>query len=222
MKAKKIGVFFGCGLLVLCTASGLSAQERYEVTITNLTRGQVITPPVVYSDNGTYILFQEGESVRPVVSTLAETGNPAPLVAKLKTVERVSAIAVGEGVILPGQSVILELEAGAFSPYFTALGMLAQTNDAFFGIQHARLPQAESRVDYFAPAYDAGSEGNNEMSAFVPGPPFGGTLRDTENAEGFLHIHSGIYGKGEVAPAMYDWRNPVVKITVVRMNETPR
>ena len=48
-----------------------------------------------------------------------------------------------------------------------------------------------------AAAYDAGSEYNSEDCAFIPGPPFGnGGVRDTDGAEGYVQILSGIHGIG--------------------------
>jgi hypothetical protein len=40
------------------------------------------------------------------------------------------------------------------------------------------------------------------------------------NGEGFIHVHAGIHGiggPGGLDPATYDWRNPVVELTIVRI-----
>jgi hypothetical protein len=34
--------------------------------------------------------------------------------------------------------------------------------------------------------------------------------------EGFVHIHPGIHGIGDLIPAQRDWRNPVAKISIER------
>jgi len=34
--------------------------------------------------------------------------------------------------------------------------------------------------------------------------------------EGFVHIHAGIHGIGDLLPARYDWRNPVAKVVIQR------
>jgi hypothetical protein len=71
-------------------------------------------------------------------------------------------------------------------------------------------------IVYLSPAYDAGSETNNEDGNFIPGPPFGnGGVRDTGSAEGYVHIHSGVHGIADLAPEMYDWENPVAKIEII-------
>ena len=79
--------------------------------------------------------------------------------------------------------------------------------------------RGESRsVTLRSPAYDAGSEENNEDGAFIPGPPFGSlNVRATAGAEGFVHIHRGVQGVADLAPETYDWRNPTAEIRVTRV-----
>jgi hypothetical protein len=35
--------------------------------------------------------------------------------------------------------------------------------------------------------------------------------------EGYVHIHAGIHGVGDLEPGMRDWRNPVARITIRRV-----
>jgi hypothetical protein len=38
--------------------------------------------------------------------------------------------------------------------------------------------------------------------------------------EGYVHIHTGIHGIGDLlTAAMYDWRNPVAEITIRRTKD---
>lgn len=72
---------------------------------------------------------------------------------------------------------------------------------------------------YYALAYDAGSKENNELCPFIPGPACAGAgagVRAPAGAEGFVYVHSGIQGVGDLGPEN-DWRNPVAKISVVRI-----
>ncbi len=207
----------GLCVAVLGVSTYAQAQATYQVTITNLTRGQVITPPVLLSHGSDFELFTEGMPARGRLVTLAESGSPDHLAEKFQNHPQVFDFVAGSNVIFPGNSLTLELSADSSHPYFTAVGMLAQTNDAFFGLNSALLPE-DGEMVFFAPALDAGSEANNENSAYIPGPPFGGSERSAANSENFVHIHAGIQGIGDLAPETYDWRNPVVKITVVRTN----
>jgi len=54
-------------------AGSLTTEVRYQVTITNLTRGQVITPPLVFSHISSLAIFVEGEHPRTALTMLAHT-----------------------------------------------------------------------------------------------------------------------------------------------------
>ena len=121
---------------------------------------------------------------------------------------------------LPGASrtVIIESDGG----YLSAAAMLIATNDAFYGVRGVKLPEAGSSITVYAPAYDAGSEENNERSGDVPLTNLGNSRDIGTNAgdgEGFIHIHPGIFGVGQLKPVVYDWKNPVAVITI--KNITP-
>ncbi|MEZ5126168.1 MAG: hypothetical protein R2826_07965 [Thermoleophilia bacterium] len=53
-------------------------------------------------------------------------------------------------------------------------------------------------------APDAGTEVGSELAAYVPGPPFGGTLRDETHDR--IEHHDGISGIGDADPAVFGWR----------------
>jgi hypothetical protein len=100
-------------------------------------------------------------------------------------------------------------------------GMLVSTNDAFVGLDGYTLPFGlfnslkDTSID--APAFDAGSEANTESCAHIPGPPCGSPgVRVTDGAEGFVHVHRGIQGVGELDASTKDWRNPVARISIER------
>jgi hypothetical protein len=94
--------------------------------------------------------------------------------------------------------------------------MLALTNDAFAAVRGLELPgRVGAKVSVRVVAYDAGSEANLETKKTVPG--LGGMDRAPQGSEGFIHIHRGIHGGGHLDPAVHDWRNPVVDLTVERI-----
>ena len=68
------------------------------------------------------------------------------------------------------------------------------------------------------PGLDAGSEENNELCESIPGPGCAnvtaGNIRSF-NGEGFVHVHRGFFGIGDLLPQQqYDWRNPMVRVVV--------
>jgi len=211
-------------LMMLLVASALladaaRAQEgaRYEVRITNLTRGQVITPPVVASHTEGFELFPLGAPAIPALAMLAEDGVVNPLLTHLSAQPEVfEAVAAAEP-LPPGASVTVVLTAPGRFRRITAVGMLATSNDAFFGVRGAAVPR-HGATAHTALAYDAGSEANSESCAFIPGPPCGNALvRDTAGAEGYVHVHAGIHGIGDLVPSAHDWRNPVAEVSVRRL-----
>jgi len=210
-------------LVTLMLASGLSFadQERrgrnYEVTITNLTRGQVFSPPIVMSHDGNFRLFTLGAPASEQLYPLAEDGDTETLTAHIATLPSVFEYAVAESALAPGDSVTLEITTRGPYRFISAAGMLVTTNDAFFAFRDVRVPPRGGAV-VDGEAYDAGSEANSELCAYIPGPPcLNGSSRDTGDAEGYVHIHAGIHGVGDLVPSRDDWRNPVARMMIRRI-----
>ncbi|CAN0255318.1 unnamed protein product [Laminaria digitata] len=68
----------------------------------------------------------------------------------------------------------------------------------------------------FPPAFDAGTESNNELCSHMPGPACSATSGNAQDApgEGFIHVHRGIHGEADITTRVYDWRNPVAEVFV--------
>src|SRR5918999_1542532 len=82
------------------------------------------------------------------------------------------------------------------------------TNDAFTGLDSYRARGGGAVL--LRMAHDAGSERNNELKAFIPGPCCGNAfVRDPEGA--LIQPHEGIAGVGELDPAVYGWKGPVAQ-----------
>jgi hypothetical protein len=200
-----------------------SAQPQYKVTVTNITRGQILSPAIVATHSDSLApLFTLGEPAGAELAAVAEDAVNGPLVSLLQgdsSVLEVKTITGVNGPILPGESASMVINAfGQFNNVSMA-GMLVTTNDAFYALNGVEGPRgANKTVTYYSPGYDAGSEANTEMCAHIPGPPCGNALvRVTNGAEGYVHIHAGIHGGADLDPAQHDWRNPVAKITIERL-----
>ncbi len=206
----------GVLVLALAPSAPASAQNLFEVTITNLTRSQTLTPPVLATHEAGFQLFVPGEAASPELFQLAEDGVTDPLVALLETIPEVHNVAVGDAVP-PGGSVTLEIEGGALARYLSAAGMLATTNDGFFSVRGVELPK-RGGISVYATVYDAGSEGNSELCDHIPGPPCNNPgVRFTDEAEGFIHVHSGIHDLADLGASEWDWRNPAALIEIRRV-----
>lgn len=92
-------------------------------------------------------------------------------------------------------------------------GDMAMAGDAMAMTGHA--PPADGIVR----VYDAGSERDTEACEHIPGPPCGNAgVRVTEGSEGHVALDGGIVGVGDLDPAEWDWRNPVLGIQVALTN----
>jgi len=210
----------------LLSASMLSATSafahgtmpfHYKVTITNLTPGQPLTPVMVASHFPGVQFFKAGEAPSDELAMLAEAGNGQPMADKLAAMPKVDEATVSSmGLTFPGKSTTVMISAKHRFDHISVAAMLGATNDAFFAIKDMSLPWGRSSVSYMAPAYDAGSETNDELSSTVAG--LGGEgYSPNDDGEGFIHIHNGVHGIGDLTPAIFDWRNPVAKITIERV-----
>ena len=200
--------------------------RRYEVSITNLTRGQQFTPILVASHKNSVQLFKLGAPASPGLATLAEEGNTAPLTAELVALPGTGQVVTGFSptgpLTNPGATTKVIVEGRRGFARLSVAAMLIPTNDAFFAINGIELPHDDDTLTVTAPAYDAGSEKNDELCVSIPGPLFaecngsGGGAK-AGGGEGYVHIHAGIHGIGNLPAAVRDWRNPVALITVRRV-----
>lgn len=206
-------------------------DDTYLVTITNIGRGQPLTPAAVLTHDKDFSLFTEGSPASPELVPIAEDADLEPLIAAASQSAEVHDVQVvggtgpivppgstrGARVIRPGEAASVVVEARSSFKRISLVGMLASTNDGFYALNGVRL-NYQGVATYYSPAWDAGSEVNDEDCATVPGPPCGNFfVRNTAGAEGFVHIHSGIHGIKSLVPATSDWRNPVAKITIQRV-----
>ncbi len=219
-KSTLVGGLLACGVLASALAS---AQPRFEVTVTNLTRGQRFTPILVASHREGVRLFTLGSPASSELATLAEEGNTAPLKALLAGMPEVKDVADSGGLLDPGQSVTITVETGGGFNHVSVAAMLIPTNDAFFALNDVDGPSGNRAETHRSPAYDAGSEVNDELCASIPGPFFtecggpGGGAAVIGGEEGYVHIHAGIHGIGDLTASERDWRNPVALITIRRV-----
>lgn len=213
---------------MLSSASAFSSEEMvsYAITVTNTTHGQVLAPPLVVAHNGVYEIYKLGMPASEALATMAENGNPGPLMGDAMANPNVYAAIVGQP-IPPGMSKTVTISVPKNDVHFSVAGMLASTNDAFFAVNNI-----DKRSEAWAMAYDAGSEKNNELCSYVPGPPCNSGANNLgqpgidNDAEGFVHIHNGIHGNGSIGAdgsmtlnaSMLDWRGPVAKVSVRRIH----
>lgn len=225
-------------VVILAGASAPVLAADYEITITNITRGQHFTPVVAAAHDQGVRMFHVGSEASTELQSIAEGGDIEPMLELLSSVG--ADYAAGEGLLAPGASVTLSLLDVLESNSLLSLsGMLLPTNDGFVGVDSARLPSAsEGSITLFARGYDAGTEANDELmgggAPGVPGfpapPPVvaSGTGTGASGisavAEGFVHVHPGIIGDldasggvSDINAAVHRFQNPVARVTLSRV-----
>jgi len=244
MKSKTIGIFgltsivffFAIVTLTGIPESDASQGKMYEVTITNLTPGQPLTPPLLVTHESGEGFFSSGEMASDELQQLAENGNLEPLIEMLQNKNGVFDIVHGNAPLVPANdpgntglnySETFVISAEGNARYLSYASMLVCTNDGFAGLDSLRLPMNSQTV--FAIAYDARTEMNTEDFADMVPPcqdaigvfsddPGTGTTNPAISEDGIIVPHPGVVGDEDLLKRVHSWENPVVKIEITRIN----
>lgn len=198
----------------------MPVNVSYEVSVTNLTYGQPMSPigVALHSEGQLWVV---GESASAELEQMAEGGDNSALLA----LSVVNASASGDAPFGPGatQTVTVTIEDTTDSK-LSLVSMLVNTNDAFTGlnaIDLASLAAGDSWTGY-AGVYDAGTEANSEMAGTIPGPIDGGTGFDAARDDvDFVAMHPGVVSMDDglstsVLTQAHRFDNPAVYITITR------
>jgi len=145
----------------------------YQITFTNQTIGQPMTPPVVAIHDPNVNLFEVGEVASDEIQAIAEVGNNEPLVEffgsfNVPGIYSDTGVA-GEATFGPGESVTINLSTLVASHVFSAVNMIVCTNDGITGVDSVALPTDNDPVVFMAQPYDAGTRVNQDNSySFLP------------------------------------------------------
>lgn len=213
--------FFVCLCALVCGAGvaaayggggggGLPPLKRYKVTVVNLTKGQPLTPPVIAIHRDQAKMLPLGHPASEGLADLAQDGTTELLKQELRSNRYVYAVAVGKGVIMPGEKSEIIIEARFRYLKFSVFSMLARTNDAFI---YAR---ASAGATTLAPVYDAGVEHNSEDCAHIPAPPCGNHNVGTDGGEGFVRFHEGLHLTRDLNGQRDTFANIAAKVIVAR------
>lgn len=230
-----LGTALVAGSIALTPTAMAGGNDRmYEVTIQNATLGQPLSPSVIATHTKAFQLFELGPTPMPAdsdydlyfaLATVAETGYPFHLLDEVAAANGVWDTGVllsnhNPPVLLPSESGSIIISAAGNAKYLSVASMLGMTNDGFWAVRGTELPRGVGDMTrVFANGYDAGSEANAESAATVGGADGdnGATGAGINtNGEGYIHVHYGVQGIGDLSPAQ-DWRNPVVEVTIERI-----
>jgi hypothetical protein len=219
--------------LSLCLSQPALAQN-FTVAITNLTNGIYFTPLLVAAAPSSTHLYSEGMAASANLQAMAEGGDTAGLKTDLMAVGADIA-AANTTPLAPGATAMATFtNTAAANTHLSVVGMLLPTNDGFIGLDSTMIPTAAGTYTFYANAYDAGTEANNELingggapnTLGIPADPgaangTGGTGVASVDANTTVHIHRGIIGDtnptggiSDLDTTVHRWLNPVAQIVV--------
>lgn len=220
----------GLSMLVLAGVVGCAdndpVQQTYEITLTNLSNSQPLSPLAVVLHSGSYNAWSVGSPAGAGLEQLAEGGDNTQFLADASAGGAI-ATSSGDGVVGPGASDRVDVVVNSASDLqLTVATMLVNTNDAFSGrggIDLNALALGE-QMTLVLPTYDAGTERNSELAGTIPGPADGGegfnAARDDVNV---VSRHPGVVSNVDgytdsVLDQSHRFDAPVARMVVRRVN----
>ncbi len=203
----------------------IAEEQEFEITLTNLTKGdvgkggQVFSPPLFITHTAAVKFVEKGTRASEELRILAEDGANGPLAKLAASSKGVGYIVAQDAPLPPGASVTIEIEGSAEGWLLSLATMLVETNDGIAAADSLPLFDENGKPRTFTVdlmAYDAGTEANNELKTHIPGPPFGGGERVPETD--VIRPHPGIRGNADVGAA-FGWTEPVARLTVKPVEE---
>ncbi len=215
--------------------AGATSAADFNVRIINLTNGITFTPFLVAAHTDSDSLFIIGQPASANLQAMAEGGDISGLVSDMQAVGATVGENPAGGLLGPAASTNVDLNTdGTSNVRLSIVAMLLPTNDAFAGLNAITIPTTPGTYTYNLPAYDSGTEANDELItgggapgvAGIPADPggmsgTGGSGAAMADANPNVHIHRNTLGDTDNAAGASDldsrvhrWLNPVVRVVV--------
>ena len=226
-----------CAALATASLGAIPAANAtdFDVTITNLSNAIYYTPFLVAAHPAGNNLFMTGQPASANLQAMAEGGDISGLEADVNALGATVVANPAGGLLAPASSTTFNMNTdGTSNDRLSIVAMLLPTNDAFAGLNAVEIPTDPGTYTFNLPAYDAGTEANDEIlngggAPGVPGMPAdpgglagtGGSGAAGADANTNVHIHRGALGDTDAAGGTSDldsrvhrWLNPVVRVTI--------
>ena len=152
-------VFLGS---VLTTGASPAWARPFPVSITNLTKGQPFTPPIVVSHKADFQVLEAGTPASVELESIGEGGDKNPLATLLLGSADVRDTVLGDA-IGPGMSATFTIDVrfssdlGNSFNHISVVTMLISTKDTFIALDGFKVKHDRAET-VFVRAYDAGTE----------------------------------------------------------------
>lgn len=190
----------------------------YEITLKNITQGQIFSPPALTTHASGITLWEAGQTASVALEKLAEAGDSSELI----TLSGIEYSQVSSDAVQPGgsQTWTLELESED-SMSMSLAAMLINTNDGFTGITDMDLSDLAIDDSYKQTlmVYDAGTEENDEVE--VPGS--GGEAYNSSRSGDVdrVAVHAGVLTENELSDSVllteHKFDNPAAQLIITRV-----
>lgn len=199
--------------------------SSYEITVTNITNNQPLTPIAIVMHHDGYAPWSLGSASSAGLEVLAESGSPELFISEANANNNVTATDAGNSAITAGNSVTFNLmisNTESDDLKLSIASMLANTNDAFSGVNSwdiSGLGTGDS-LSTLAKVFDAGTENNDELNTPGSGGEGFNAARDDIDK---VTIHRGVVTADDgLSTSQLDetqrWQNYAAKVSITRIN----
>ena len=229
-------VFLKSAIVAAFVFGGATANAAdINVRVINLTNGIWFTPFLIAAHPEGSGLFAVGQPASANLQAMAEGGDIAGLVSDLQTIGATIEQNPAAGLLAPAMSANVDMNTdGTSNVALSVVAMMLPTNDAFAGLNAMTIPTAPGTYVFNVPAYDAGTEANDELItgggmpgvSGVPADPgglngTGGSGAAAADANANVHIHRNTLGDtnstggvSDLDSTVHRWLNPVLRVVV--------
>jgi hypothetical protein len=226
-----------CAAVLAASISAAPAANAvdFDVQVTNLTNSIYFTPFLVAAHPSGNNLFTTGQPASANLQAMAEGGDTMGLIADVTAMGATIIDNPAAGLLGPATSTSFNMNTdGTSNDRLSIVAMLLPTNDGFAGLNAVEIPEIPGTYSFDVPAYDAGTEANDELLTGggmpgvpgIPGDPSmlsgsNGTGAASADANPNIHIHRGslgdtdaMGGNSDLDSQVHRWLNPVIRVTI--------
>jgi len=203
-------------------------MASFDVTVTNLTNAQPLSPVAVIAHQSGYSVFTIGSAATVGLEEMAEGGDNTALLAEADADAAVLDSVSGAAPVGPAASetvTIDVLESDLPGLTISVSTMLVNTNDAISGISGADVSGMAVGDAQMARGivYDAGTEANSELAVDIPGPAGGGEGFNASRSDRFdrVAMHNGVLSQDDgmamsALTGQHKFDNPATQVRIER------